>query len=341
MRIAMSSGHGLYIRGARGSPVPPELDEVDEARRVVDRTAELLRVSGIECVTFHDDISNDQSENLNRIVNWHNAQARELDVSVHFNAFDGSANGTECLYVTQETLSGVVAAALAAAGPFTNRGAKYRSDLFFLGHTEEPAILVEVCFCDHTGDSNNYHQNYEAICEALAESISGRDVPDRPELPERPEPPPIDAPTWNGADRMTERARFAGACSHFGGPNDSGVSADEGLAFFYEYEDAPHLFLDQQPPGTTGLARRLDPTAFYVACRWDYDVTPKEMLRIKYNPCIVMAKGKAFLAWPADWGPHHSTERAADLSPGLMEALGIETDDQVEIIYLTAEPAVL
>src|SRR4029077_21078736 len=102
MKIAMSSGHGKYIRGASGYPVPPQLDEVDEARRVVDRTAELLNsMDGVSCVTFHDDTSHDQSTNLATITNWHNSQTRDFDVSCHFNAFDGSAHGCEVLYVTQ------------------------------------------------------------------------------------------------------------------------------------------------------------------------------------------------------------------------------------------------
>ena len=35
----------------------------------------------------------------------------------------------------------------------------------------------------------------------------------------------------------------------------------------------------------------------------------------------------------ADWGPHVDTGRVADISPGLMEALGIETDDEVEVKF--------
>src|SRR5215472_1340038 len=132
MKIAMSSGHGKHIRGARGSPVPPELDEVDEARVVVENVAEKLRSAGVECVTFHDDTSHDQSTNLATITNWHNAQKRDIDCSVHFNAFDGAAHGCEVLYVTQQTLAGVISSAIADAGVFTNRGAKYRSDLYFL-----------------------------------------------------------------------------------------------------------------------------------------------------------------------------------------------------------------
>src|SRR5215831_207540 len=205
--IAMSSGHGQYVRGARGNPVPPQLDEVDQARRVVDRVAELLKQAGVDCATFHDNTSHDQDTNLETIVAWHNSRSRTLDVSVHFNAYDGSAHGVEVLWVTQEQLAKEVSAAIAAAGPFTNRGAKYRDNLYVLNNTDEPAILIETCFCDHTGDSTTFTSRFEDICCAIAEAISGQaiggmpDRPDKPELPDRPDrpeqPPPADeVPQW-------------------------------------------------------------------------------------------------------------------------------------------------
>jgi hypothetical protein len=43
--------------------------------------------------------------------------------------------------------------------------------------------------------------------------------------------------------------------------------------------------------------------------------------------------GRQFRAWPADWGPHQDTGRIADISLGLMEYLGIETDDDVEVTF--------
>jgi hypothetical protein len=115
-----------------------------------------------------------------------------------------------------------------------------------------------------------------------------------------------------------------GKVSWFGGPDDMGVSPSEGLAFIYEVDMAPHLFLDYQPSGTTGLARRLDPDQFYIACRWDYGVTPKTMLRDSGQMALVTSKdtGVSRLAHPADWGPHESTGRVADISPGLMVDLG-------------------
>jgi len=192
MKIAISSGHGKYIRGARGNPVPPQLDEVDEARRVVNKVADYLRSAGIGVTTFHDDVSTSQSANLDRIVDWHNSQTRDLDVSVHFNAYDHSAHGCEVLYVTQSSLADRVCDAIVAAGGFTNRGPKKRTDLAFLNGTDEPAILIETCFCDNTGDSNLFNSRFEAICHAIAESASGQSIGTTP--PPETETPPTEPP---------------------------------------------------------------------------------------------------------------------------------------------------
>ena len=83
------------------------------------------------------------------------------------------------------------------------------------------------------------------------------------------------------------------------------------------------------------MARRLDPTVFYLACRWDYDVTSKEMLR---GPQMALVTNKdtgvSRLAHVADWGPNEAeTGRAADLSPGLAESLGVETNDIITVVY--------
>ena len=127
---------------------------------------------------------------------------------------------------------------------------------------------------------------------------------------------------------------ISGKCSWFGGPDDQGVAPDEGLAFIYDVADAPRLFLDRQPAGTTGLARRLDPDEYYIAMRWDYDEISKENLL--NTICLVRSPqtGRSFWAVPADWGPNADTGRVADLSPGLMNDLNIDTDDEVEIIVI-------
>ena len=188
--IVISSGHGLYVRGASGI-----LDEVDEARRVVERMAEELRERGVEVETFHDDTSHSQNANLSTIVAYHNAQTRDLDVSVHFNAFEqvDKPMGTEVLYVTQSALAGEVSAAIAGCG-FINRGAKKRSDLYFLNQTEMPSILLEICFVDSSADAELYGEQFAEICDAIADVLGGeQDEEAAPEPPTDEDRPPLGA----------------------------------------------------------------------------------------------------------------------------------------------------
>lgn len=187
MSIVISSGHGLKIRGASGY-----LDEVNEARRVVNRVAELLQDNGETVYVFHDDVSTTQSENLNRIVNYHNSKSRDLDVSVHFNAYQTTSKpmGTECLYVTQQALAAEMASAVAAATGLPNRGAKKRTDLAFLNNTNKPAILVETVFVDSSADANAYNAKFDEVCGAIAGVLWEGEGPIPPE-PEPPTPEPV------------------------------------------------------------------------------------------------------------------------------------------------------
>jgi N-acetylmuramoyl-L-alanine amidase len=168
--IVISSGHGKIVRGA--SCPPPGLDEVKEARKVVDEVAGILKRRGCKVKTFHDDTSKTKGENLKTIVGFHNRQERDLDVSVHFNAFTKTEKprGTEVLYLTQKALAAKVSKAIASVG-FIDRGAKERTNLYFLNETEEPAILLEVCFCDSYSDAKIYRREFDFICGNIATAL--------------------------------------------------------------------------------------------------------------------------------------------------------------------------
>jgi len=303
------------------------LDEVDEARIVTDCLASELRRRGVAVQTFHDDTSRDQSTNLSTIVAAHNRADRELDISVHFNAYEQVDHGMGCevLYYSNGALAAELSAAIADASGLIDRGAKQRQDLYVLANTEETCMLLEICFCDSEEDVKLYRENFDQIIDALAYEISGVEgelgPPERPERPDWVEPP--DGVLFQAVGKM----------SYFGGPDDDGVSDTEGLAFHYQVTALnQHLFLPFQPEG---LARRLNPFVNYIACRWDYNVTPKDMLAESGDRALVrsMATGRYALAFPADWGPNENTGRVADLSPGLCEVLDLETDDEVEVIY--------
>jgi hypothetical protein len=130
-----------------------------------------------------------------------------------------------------------------------------------------------------------------------------------------------------------------GRMSTFGGPHDTGVSASEGLALIEPPDLSQwwfsYLFLASQPPGTTGLARRLNPDAYYCACRFDYSETSRSLLRHSFVRLKNPSTGKTIFARPADWGPNARTSRVVDISPGAAARLCLTTDDRIECLLIT------
>ena len=175
-QVNISSGHSVNCKGAVGI-----IDEVEEARRVVDRVAEILRANGKEVYTYHD-TSYDAKQNLVNICNWHNKYKDGVDVSIHFNCCEGTKQagiGTETLYISQKELATEVSNAIANASGLINRGAKERTGLYFLNHTRKPAILIEVCFVNSYTDVELYRHCFDNICKAIAKALTncGETVP--------------------------------------------------------------------------------------------------------------------------------------------------------------------
>ena len=123
-----------------------------------------------------------------------------------------------------------------------------------------------------------------------------------------------------------------GRVGTWGGLADNVVSPSEQLALIKpsEVSKFSQYFLPEQPPGTTGLARRLNPKSYYISARWNYSDTDSEYLKTHLvtvtNPQI---PGRSFQAQPVDWGPPSSSGRIADLSPGLADALGVQINGEV------------
>lgn len=128
-----------------------------------------------------------------------------------------------------------------------------------------------------------------------------------------------------GSARAT-KLKFEGNMSTLGGANDHGMARDEGLALVQRYEELPAYFL-RPPSDDEGLGRLLNPQKYYLACRWNYGIVPKSDLVKVMAKVTNPRNGKFAEAKPVDWGPHERTGRVADLSPGVAEHLGLETDD--------------
>jgi hypothetical protein len=118
--------------------------------------------------------------------------------------------GCEVLYVTQQQLASDTSKAISVAGSFINRGAKKRTDLYFLNNTSKPAILLEVCFVDSEADGNLYRHNFDAICRRIAEVIGKVTIGVPPTEPIEPEPPPIQPPPDDVAAQIDIQIKVQG-----------------------------------------------------------------------------------------------------------------------------------
>ena len=169
-QINISSGHSINCQGASDI-----INEVTEARKVVDRIYQMCKNMGIEVYKYHD-TSSSSSQNLRNIVDWHNKFKDGIDISIHFNAYQHTPNsmGTEVCYYSQSELANKVSSAISKTSGLKNRGGKERKGLYVLKNTNKPMLLIEVCFCDSSYDVQKYQENFDNICLAIIQALTGK-----------------------------------------------------------------------------------------------------------------------------------------------------------------------
>ena len=173
-KMNFSAGHnpdGKIASGAIGI-----IKESTEARNVVSHMVKFAKQEG---KTVYDCTCNNgtgQKDVLKKICAKCNAHSVDLDVSVHFNSFNGSAKGVEVLYYNNKmaSMASNVAKSISSKLGLVNRGIKRRTDLYYLKNTKAPAILIECCFCDNKEDVSKY--NAEKMAKAIVEGILGKTI---------------------------------------------------------------------------------------------------------------------------------------------------------------------
>ena len=182
MKIAIRGGHCPKVPGASGI-----INEVVEDRKVKDAVIKYLKQLGhtVYDVTPPDSMPT-SSGDLAHGVNEANRLKVDIFASIHFNAFNGTANGTEvCVYSPHDYAQRVVDN-LTKLG-FKYRGQKTRTGLYELKNTNMKAMIVEVCFVDSTVDAAQYKKvGSDAVGKAIAEGIVNQTVPAPAPAPSNP-----------------------------------------------------------------------------------------------------------------------------------------------------------
>ncbi len=176
--ITLHAGHNPKGKIACGAS--DYLDESTEARYIVKKVKALLKKKKITVYDCTVNNGANQKDILQKIVAKCNAKNRDYDVSIHFNASkhsetDGKTKGVECwVYnMNSDTMkkAWTICENISKLG-FKTRGVKENKGLYFLRHTREPAILIEVCFVDDADDARLYKKCKNQIAVAIADAIA-------------------------------------------------------------------------------------------------------------------------------------------------------------------------
>jgi N-acetylmuramoyl-L-alanine amidase len=180
MRINVHAGHTKQSGRAPGASGKKNggFNESVLNRRVKTWLIRYLREAGH---TVYDCTAEGYSANNNLylIVNKCNRHKVDLDISLHFNAYNGKAHGVETEIYSGGSKAKKYASAvtnrLAKKVGFTNRGVKEMPYLYVLRHTNSPAMLIEICFCDSRQDYMLYKKfgGSRAIARCIADAIKG------------------------------------------------------------------------------------------------------------------------------------------------------------------------
>lgn len=104
------------------------------------------------------------------------AGVNDINVSIHFNAFNNAATGARGWYYLGDTIGYAIAkklsAAMAGALGIADRGAKATTDLYVISRSVGHTILAEICFIDNSNDIQKYQANKQKLFKAMSDTFA-------------------------------------------------------------------------------------------------------------------------------------------------------------------------
>ena len=173
MRVFLNPGHA-----PNGNPDPGAcgfgLRECDVAKNVADLVAGYLTAAGVEVV------GSLQSDSLREVVSASNRADADVFISVHCNACNGSANGTEVWHYygsgEGEKLADCIQNQIVDALGTVDRGVKGAkpgvNGLYVLNNTDAVAVLVELAFIDNESDATLLRERQDEFARAIARGVT-------------------------------------------------------------------------------------------------------------------------------------------------------------------------
>lgn len=185
MKVFINPGHDLkYDSGA----VNPDtgMRECDVAAEVGSRVKAYLEAVGIECELIQSDnlapTSYGRSDYADRqgatVTETANTWGADLFISIHCNAANGEAAGTETYaYDVSDGSDGAKLAEciqnqIVESFDLVDRGTKSSPSLLVLKYTDMPAVLVELGFIDNEHDAQLLKDRGDDFARAIARGVT-------------------------------------------------------------------------------------------------------------------------------------------------------------------------
>lgn len=161
MKVFLNPGHAPNGTPDPGAIGPTGLREADVTAAVAIKTAAYLQAAGCQTLIC-------QNDSLKQICEQANNWDPDIAVSIHCNGFaNPQVNGVETLHFSSEQsikLARYIQTQIVTASALSDRGIKYRPNLYVLRHILAPTVLVELAFITNPA------------AEELLGSANGRDL---------------------------------------------------------------------------------------------------------------------------------------------------------------------
>ena len=183
MKIFINAGHCV---GKDSGAVGFGITEADKVLAIGKKVAAYLNNVGFQTKFL-------QSDSLQAICEESNSWGADLFVSIHCNAANTKAQGTEtycylCSTSGRKFASAVHNSITKKFPELLDRGVK-EAGFYVLAHTDCPAILIETAFIDNAHDNQILVEREEDFAKAIACGVT--------DFLQKPNPDVIDKPTEN------------------------------------------------------------------------------------------------------------------------------------------------
>ena len=165
MKIVVNGGHEPNVdSGAVGS----RSTEAEITQKLMLMVSAYLEKAGCEVMAV-------QTADLAEICDVTNRWGADILVSIHCNAFNKKAKGTETFayYGSREgdALAHFIQSQIVTSLATTNRGVK-EAGYYVLKHTKCTAVLVETAFIDNKGDEQLLLDKTDEFARAIARGVT-------------------------------------------------------------------------------------------------------------------------------------------------------------------------